>query len=75
MSTYATATTYSLAYNSSVFVDMAIALACGSIMLSSKAFVRQMTTSALPLTVAEEADEDDDNGENDTEEATVNTSM
>lgn len=64
MSTYATAATYSLAYNSSVFVDMAIALACGSIMLSSKAFVRQMTTSALPLTVAEEIDEDDDNGEN-----------
>ena len=63
MSTYATAATYSLAYNSSVFVDMAIALACGSIMLSSKAFVRQMTTSALPLTVAEEIDEDDDNGE------------
>ncbi len=63
MSTYATAATYSLAYNSSVFVDMAIALACGSIMLSSKAFVRQMTTSALPLTVAEEINEDDDNGE------------
>jgi thiamine transporter len=62
MSTYATAATYSLAYNSSVFVDMAIALACGSIMLSSKAFVRQMTTSALPLTVVEETDEDD-NGE------------
>ena len=63
MSTYATAATYSLAYNSSVFVDMAIALACGSIMLSSKAFVRQMTTSALPLTVAEEIDEDDNNEE------------
>ena len=65
MSTYATTAIYSLTYNASVFVDMAIALACGTIMLSSKAFVRQMETSALPLTVAEETDEDDeyDNGE------------
>lgn len=60
MSTYSTAAAYSLAYNSSVFVDMAIALACGSIMLSSKAFVRQMESSAQPLTVAEEDDENDD---------------
>ena len=75
MSTYSTAAAYSLAYNSSVFVDMAIALACGAIMLSSNAFVRQMETSALPLTVPTEDDEDDDEDENDTEEATVNTSM
>ena len=63
MSTYATTAAYSLAYNSSVFVDMSIALAIGAVMLSSKSFVRQMTTSALPLTVVEEIDEDDDNEE------------
>ncbi|MBO7326276.1 MAG: energy-coupled thiamine transporter ThiT [Clostridia bacterium] len=57
MSTYSTAAAYSLAYNSSVFVDMAIALACGSIVLTSKSFVRQMETSALPLTVVEDADD------------------
>ncbi|MBO7221580.1 MAG: energy-coupled thiamine transporter ThiT [Clostridia bacterium] len=57
MSTYSTAAAYSLAYNSSVFVDMAIALACGSIMLTSISFVRQMETSALPLTVVEDADD------------------
>ncbi|MBO5776920.1 MAG: energy-coupled thiamine transporter ThiT [Clostridia bacterium] len=63
MSTYATTAAYSLAYNSSVFVDMSIALAIGAVMLSSKSFVRQMETSALPLTVVEEIDEDDDNEE------------
>ena len=57
MSTYSTAAAYSLAYNSSVFVDMAIALACGSIVLTSKSFVRQMETSAMPLTVVEDADD------------------
>ena len=58
MSTYATTAVYSLAYNSSVFVDMSIALAIGAVMLSSKSFVRQMTTSALPLSIAEETEDD-----------------
>ena len=58
MSTYATTAAYSLAYNSSVFVDMSIALAIGAVMLSSKSFVRQMETSALPLSIAEETEED-----------------
>ncbi|MBO5654848.1 MAG: energy-coupled thiamine transporter ThiT [Clostridia bacterium] len=72
MSTYSTAAAYSLAYNSSVFVDMAIALACGAIMLSSKAFVRQMEASALPLTVPTDDDECD-NGED--AESLVNTTV
>ena len=58
MSTYATTAIYSLAYNSSVFVDMSIALAIGAVMLSSKSFVRQMETSALPLSIAEETEDD-----------------
>ena len=58
MSTYATTAVYSLAYNSSVFVDMSIALAIGAVMLSSKSFVRQMETSALPLSIAEETEDD-----------------
>ncbi|MBO5654494.1 MAG: energy-coupled thiamine transporter ThiT [Clostridia bacterium] len=58
MSTYATTAAYSLAYNSSVFVDMSIALAIGAVMLSSKSFVRQMETSALPLSIAEETEDD-----------------
>ena len=66
MSTYSTAAVYSLAYNSSVFVDMAIALVLGAIMLSSKSFVRQMESSALPLSIAEEPDENDDNEDCDT---------
>ena len=75
MSTYSTAAVYSLAYNSSVFVDMAIALVCGAIMLSSKSFVRQMETSALPLTVPTEDDEDEDNEETETETTQTTTDV
>ena len=64
MSTYATTAIYSLTYNASVFVDMSIALACGSIMLSSKAFVRQMDASAQPLSTEIEDDEDDSTTDN-----------
>ena len=59
MSTYATAATYSLAYNSSVFVDMAIALLCGVVMLSSKSFVKQMVASSSISTVEETEEEDE----------------
>ena len=61
MSTYATSAIYSLTYNSSVFVDMAIALVLGAIMLSSKSFVRQMEASALPLTASEDEPDTDEN--------------
>ena len=61
MSTYATSAIYSLTYNSSVFVDMAIALVLGAIMLSSKSFVRQMEASALPLTAEEDEPDTDEN--------------
>ena len=73
MSTYSTAAAYSLAYNSSVFVDMAIALACGAIMLSSKAFVRQMEASALPLTVPTDDDDEDDAEDNEENTMTNDT--
>ena len=61
MSTYATSAIYSLTYNSSVFVDMAIALVLGAIMLSSKSFVRQMEASALPLSASEDEPDTDEN--------------
>lgn len=42
---YDTALIYSLTYNSVAFVDMAIALAAGSVLFASKAFTAQMTRS------------------------------
>lgn len=60
MSKYDTAAVYSLAYNSFAFVDMAIAIAAGSLMLLSKSFVNQMTLASQPSNVVED-DEMDDN--------------
>lgn len=56
MSEYATSALYSLAYNSYVFVDMAIAVVCGAVMFASKAFRHQMDVAGLPKTVLEDED-------------------
>ncbi len=45
---YSSSLVYSLAYNSVVLVDLAIALVAGVILFSSKAFVRQMKKYAAP---------------------------
>ncbi len=74
MSTYATAAAYSLAYNSSVFIDMAIALVCGAIMLSSKAFVKQMVASSSISTVEDADDDFDTNTEDDENTSTTDNS-
>lgn len=43
---YATAWGYSLVYNSSVFIDMVVALIAGSMLFASRAFVSQMEKSS-----------------------------
>ena len=73
MNTYATTAAYSLAYNASVFVDMAVALVCGVIMLSSKAFVRQMTSSSI--STIEETEDDEDNDVNESDLATDSANL
>ena len=54
MSEYATSALYSLAYNSYVFVDMAIAVLCGAVMFASKTFRHQMDVAGLPKTTIED---------------------
>lgn len=62
MSKYDTAAVYSLAYNSYVFVDMAIAIVAGGVMFLSKSFVNQMNiASAPPVAVIDDEDTEGDN--------------
>lgn len=50
--------TYSLAYNSFVFVDIALVLVAGAIVLSSKAFVRQLDRYASAATLKTQSAEE-----------------
>ena len=68
MSKYDSAAVYSLAYNSFALVDMAIAIAAGSLMLLSKSFVNQMTLASQPAVVEESDDEDGDDSQEETAE-------
>lgn len=62
LDSYASAWAYSLVYNSSVFIDMVVALIAGSTLFASKSFISQMEKSSEKKADEEVVinDEDDD---------------